>query len=79
LTLGERSTVTFLKSVRPVSPRSEEYTMPRPSAQEFFQSLLEGLEDLPSDFARRFADVLKRDGEDRSQAIRQLFEEIAGD
>jgi hypothetical protein len=53
--------------------------MPRPSAQEFFQTLLEGLEDLPSDFARRFAEVLKRDDEDRSQAIRQLFEEIAGD
>jgi hypothetical protein len=53
--------------------------MPRPSAQEFFQTLLEGLEDLPPDFARRFAEVLKRDEEDRTQAIRQLFEEMAGD
>lgn len=53
--------------------------MPRPSAQEFLLTLLKELEDLPADFARRFAEVLKQNGEDRSQAIRRLFEEIAGD
>jgi hypothetical protein len=53
--------------------------MHRPSAQEFLQTLLEALEDLPPDFARRFAELLKNTGEDRSQAIRRLFEECSGD
>ena len=54
--------------------------MHRPSAQEFLQSLLETLEDLPPDFDRRFEEILKKDEEvDRSQAIRQLFEEFAGE
>ena len=35
--------------------------MHRPSAQEFLQALLETLDDLPPDFARRFAEVLKKD------------------
>ena len=53
--------------------------MHRPSAEEFLQALLETLEDLPPDFARRLEEVLKKDESDRSQAIRQLFEEFAGD
>jgi hypothetical protein len=57
--------------------------MHRPSAQEFLLRLLETVEDLPPDFTERFAEVLtpdakKADG-DRSQAIRRLFEECAGD
>jgi predicted Zn-dependent protease with MMP-like domain len=53
--------------------------MHRPSAQEFLQALLEALDDLPPDFARRFEEVLKQEGVDRSQLLRQLFEEFAGD
>jgi hypothetical protein len=51
--------------------------MSRPSAQEFLQALLETLDDLPPDFARRFEEVLKKEDVDRSQAIRQLFEDSA--
>jgi predicted Zn-dependent protease with MMP-like domain len=53
--------------------------MHRPSAQEFLQALLEALDDLPPDFARRFEEVLKKEDADRSQAIRQLFEDFAGE
>jgi predicted Zn-dependent protease with MMP-like domain len=53
--------------------------MHRPSAQEFLQVLLETLDDLPADFARRLEEILKADDTDRSLAIRQLFEEFAGD
>ena len=53
--------------------------MHRPSAQEFLLTLLEALEDLPPDFARRFAELVKKEDGDRAQAIRQLFEEFAGD
>ena len=53
--------------------------MYRPSAQEFLQALLEALDDLPADFARRFEEVLKKEDADRSQAIRQLFEDFAGE
>jgi len=53
--------------------------MHRPSAQEFLLKVLGALEDLPPDFARRFAEVLKKADVDRSQAIRQLFEDFAGD
>ena len=53
--------------------------MHRPSAQEFLHTLLETLDDLPADFARRLEEILTHDGTDRSQAIRQLFEESAGD
>ena len=35
--------------------------MHRPSAQEFLQALLETLDDLPPDFARRFEEILKQD------------------
>jgi hypothetical protein len=53
--------------------------MHRPSAQEFLQALLETLDDLPPDFARRFEELLKTEAVDRSQAIRKLFEDLAGD
>jgi hypothetical protein len=53
--------------------------MHRPSAEEFLLTLLDGLEDLPPDLARRLADILKQPGPDRAQAIRRLFEELAGD
>ena len=53
--------------------------MHRPSAQEFLQALLETVPDLPPDFVRRFADVLNIEDADRSQAIRQLFEDFAGE
>ena len=53
--------------------------MHRPNAQEFLQTLLETLDDLPPDFVRRFEEVLKKDDADRSQAIRQLFEDFAGE
>jgi predicted Zn-dependent protease with MMP-like domain len=53
--------------------------MHRPSAQEFLQALLDALDDLPPDFARRFEEVLTQENADRSQAIRQLFEDFAGE
>ena len=53
--------------------------MHRPSAQEFLQALLETLDDLPPDFARRLEELLKKEDVDRSQAIRKLFEDFAGD
>jgi hypothetical protein len=53
--------------------------MHRPSAQEFLLALLESLEDLPPDFSRQFAELLKREDVDRSQAIRRLFEDFAGE
>jgi metal-responsive CopG/Arc/MetJ family transcriptional regulator len=53
--------------------------MHRPRAQEFLQTVLETLDDVPPELARRFDEILKREGVDRSQAIRELFEELAGD
>ena len=53
--------------------------MHRPSAEEFLQTLLETLDDLPPDFARRFEEVVKNEDVDRWQAIRQLFEDFAGE
>jgi metal-responsive CopG/Arc/MetJ family transcriptional regulator len=53
--------------------------MHRPSAQEFLRTLLEALDDLPPDFVRRLEEVVKREDVDRSQAIRQLFEDFAGE
>jgi len=53
--------------------------MHRPNAHEFLQALLDTLEDLPPDFARRFEEILRKNEPDRSQAIRLLFEDVAGD
>jgi ribbon-helix-helix CopG family protein len=53
--------------------------MSRPSAEEFLRTLLEALEGLPPDLALRLEELLKNEHVDRSQAIRQLFEELAGD
>ena len=53
--------------------------MSRPSAEEFLQALLDAIDDLPPDFARRLEEVLEADHADRSQAIGQLFEELAGE
>lgn len=51
--------------------------MRRLTAQEFVQKVLEGMEDLPPDFARRLAEAMKKAGVDRSQALRTLFEDAA--
>jgi hypothetical protein len=53
--------------------------MQRPSAEEFLLTVLETLEDLPPDLARRLAELVKQPPADRAQAIRRLFEECAGD
>lgn len=53
--------------------------MHRPSAEEFLLTLLETLDDLPPELAERFAAVLKKDDVERSTAIRQLFEDAAGE
>ena len=53
--------------------------MHRPTAEEFLLTLLETLDDLPTDLAERFAAVLKQEHVDRSAAIRQLFEDTAGE
>lgn len=53
--------------------------MHRPSAQDFLLDLLKTITDLPPDFAERFEQVLKKDEADRSQAIRKLFEDAAGE
>jgi hypothetical protein len=53
--------------------------MHRPNAQEFLEELLQALDDLPPDFNRRFQEVLKKETVDRAQAIRQFFEDCAGE
>ena len=53
--------------------------MHRPNAQEFVQALLETLDDLPADFVRRFHEILTKEAGDRALAIRQLFEDLAGE
>ena len=53
--------------------------MHRPSAEEFVRAVLEALKDIPPDFARQLAEVLAKKDADRSQAIRRLFEDCAGD
>jgi hypothetical protein len=53
--------------------------MHRPSAEEFLVTLLETLDELPPDLAERLAAVLKKNDVDRSAALRQLFEDVAGD
>jgi hypothetical protein len=53
--------------------------MQRPSAQEFLLKVLETLEDLPPDFTRRLAEVLKQPETDRALALRRFFEDFAGD
>jgi hypothetical protein len=51
----------------------------RPNEVEFLLALLETLDDVPPEFTRRVEEVLKSVNADRSQAIRQLFEECAGE
>lgn len=53
--------------------------MHRPSAEEFLLTLLETLDELPPDLARRLAELLETDNVDRPAAIRQLFEDVGGD
>jgi hypothetical protein len=53
--------------------------MHRPSAKEFLQALLDTLPDFPPDLARRLEEVVHKENVDRSQAIRQVFEDFAGD
>jgi hypothetical protein len=53
--------------------------MHRPSAQEFLLAVLETLDDLPPEFARRLEETLDKDHVDRAQALRQLFEDFAGE
>ena len=53
--------------------------MSRPGVQEFLRSLLEALDDLPPTLAARLEELLNSPHVDRSQALRQLFEELAGD
>jgi hypothetical protein len=53
--------------------------MHRPSAEEFLLTLLHTLDELPHGLAERFAALLKKDDVDRAAAIRQLFEDVAGE
>ena len=53
--------------------------MHRPSAEEFLRALLTTVDDLPPDLIQRLEEVLKNDTPDRAQAIRELFEHVAGD
>ena len=53
--------------------------MHRPGAEEFLLTLLETMDELPPDLAQRIAALLKKDHVDRSAAIRQLFEDLAGE
>ena len=53
--------------------------MHRPSAEEFLLMLLETLDELPPELATRFAALLENQEVDRAAAIRQLFEDAAGD
>ena len=53
--------------------------MHRPDAHEFLLALLESMEDLPPDLSRRFAELLRKEETDRSQAIRQLLEDLSSE
>ena len=53
--------------------------MAHASAEVFIQALLETLDGLPPKLAKRLEEVLKQPQGDRAQAIRQLFEEFAGE
>ena len=53
--------------------------MHRPSAEEFLLTLLDTQDKLPTDLAQRVAALLKKEHLDRSAAIRQLFEDVAGE
>ena len=53
--------------------------MHRPSADDFIHKVLESLDDLPPDLARRLEEIVTKGNADRSEAIRLLFEELAGD
>jgi hypothetical protein len=53
--------------------------MTRPSAAEFLQAVLEALEDLPPELARRLVEIVDGPSADRAQVIRQLFEASAGE
>ncbi len=54
--------------------------MHRPSAQEFLQTLLESLDDLPPDLRTTFrGDAEAVRVRSARRRIRQLFEELAGD
>jgi metal-responsive CopG/Arc/MetJ family transcriptional regulator len=57
----------------------EEPSMHHPNELEFLQALLETMDNLPPDFVQRFEEILKKKDADRSQAIRQLFEDFAGE
>jgi hypothetical protein len=53
--------------------------MHRPSAPEFLHALLDALDDLPPQLIERLEEIVKNERVDRSQAIRLLFEEFAGE
>jgi hypothetical protein len=53
--------------------------MHRPTAEEFLLTLLETLDEVPPALVQRFAEVLKREDVDRAAAIRQMFEDVAGE
>ena len=53
--------------------------MHHPSADEFLRTLLETMDELSPELRRRLEEVVNSEHADRAQAIRQLFEELAGD
>ena len=53
--------------------------MHRPSAQEFLHTLLQTLDELPPDVARRLEEIVRNEDAQRSEAIRRLFEDLADD
>lgn len=50
-----------------------------PTAEEFLTRLLATLPDLSPELARRLREVVREDPAERARAIRQLFEDAAGD
>jgi hypothetical protein len=53
--------------------------MPRANVDEFLLAALDDVADLPPELAERLEAILKQQSLDRARAIRQLFEELAGD
>ena len=53
--------------------------MQRQNAEEFLQALLETMDDLPPELAKRLVDVLNDEQGDRAQAIRRVFEDTTGE
>jgi hypothetical protein len=69
----------FFVRFRDISGPARESGMSHIGVEQFLRTLLEALDDVPPELAARLEELLNSPHVDRPQAIRQLFEELAGD